>query len=813
MRKPIFNGLLILAIQMLFLTTLQSQTSIRGLAQDNKSQALASATALLRQATDSTLVKGVICNDLGIFQFENLSAGNYFVEVDMLGYAPVFSKPISVNNDPGNIDLGNLQLSEDHTMLNEVSVVAKRPFLEQKIDRTIVNVANSITNAGGNALQVLQRSPGVQVNQLTNSISMAGKEGVVIMINGKISRLPADAIVQMLAGMTAENIDRIELIHTPPSNFDAEGSAGIINIVLKNTGDAGFNGGYSAKAGYGRGEKYGAGAYFNYRKKKANWYGGYDYYLNNNPQVFTNYRGVQQGNDFLETETFSDRYSTPYPTHNVRLGADFQLSPKTVFGALGTFFDGNWDMDATNDVTYSTNGNVDSLLRMPNTEINHTRSVAGNLNLAHQINKNQSLNLDADYIEYDINNPSYYNLQNPDANGNFNTSSELRIGKKTPIQVAVGKADYTVNFGSKSKLETGGKFTSMRFENDVSVESRVPQQDWMLIPELTSKAKLNESLAAAYATFSTKFDAKTDIKAGLRYEYTNTHLGTETEPDLVDRQYGSWFPSLFITRKFSETKELNLTYSRRITRPQIRQLAPWLIFIDPTTLQGGNAAIQPSFTDALNLNYSFKAYRLSLSYSLEDAPMRYVPLVDAQTNRQIIRPDNLDREQVASLNLFVPLNPTKWWGLTSNFFLNTTSIDFTLEGQKFLVQNVNYGFNATNTFSLPKQFTLEVSGSYSSPGYWGIAYWDATGRLDIGLEKNFGDKWGKLRFSASNLFESDNWFGTTRQPDINLYTKASFEFAERSFILSWTNTFGNKKLKSSRQRQTGASEEMQRISG
>ena len=362
MRKPILNGLFILAIQVLFLTTLKSQTSIRGLAQDDKSQALASATALLRQANDSTLVKGVICNDLGIFQFENLSAGNYFVEVDMLGYAPVFSKPISVNNDPGNIDLGKLQLSEDHTMLNEVSVVAKRPFLEQKIDRTIVNVANSITHAGGNALQVLQRSPGVQVNQLTNSISMAGKEGVVIMINGKISRLPADAIVQMLAGMTAENIDRIELIHTPPSNFDAEGSAGIINIVLKNTGDAGFNGGYSAKAGYGRGEKYGAGAYFNYRKKKVNWYGGYDYYLNNNPQVFTNYRGVQQGNDFLETATFSDRYSTPYPTHNVRLGADFQLSPKTVFGALGTFFDGNWDMDATNDVTYSTNGNVASLL-------------------------------------------------------------------------------------------------------------------------------------------------------------------------------------------------------------------------------------------------------------------------------------------------------------------------------------------------------------------------------------------------------------------------------------------------------------------
>jgi len=813
MRKPLLNGLLLLAIQSFFLQTIQSQNSIRGLAQDDKSQALSSATALLRQANDSTLVKGVICTDRGIFQFENSPPGNYFVEVYMLGYTPAFSKQIKVIDNKDNIDLGKLLLSEDRTMLKEVSVVAKRPFLEQQIDRTIVNVANSITNAGGNALQVLQRSPGVQVNQLTNSISLAGKEGVVIMINGKMSRLPADAIVQMLAGMTADNIDHIELIHTPPANFEAEGSAGIINIVLKNTGDAGLNGGYSAKAGYGRGEKYGAGAYFNYRKKKVNWYGGYDYYLTLNPQVFTNYRRVQQGNDFLETETYSDRYRTPYATNSLRLGADFQVSSKTVFGVLGTFFDGNWDMYATNDVTYSKNGNVDSLLRMPNTEINHTRSIAGNLNLAHQITKNQLLNFDADYIEYDINNPSYYDLQKLDGTENFASSSELRIGKKTPIRVAVGKADYTVNFGSKSKLETGGKFTSMRFENDVTVESRASQQNWLVIPELTSLFKLNESLLGAYATFSSKLSPKTDVKAGLRYEYTNTNLGSVEQPNLVDRQYGSWFPSVFITRKLTDTKELNLTYSRRITRPQIRQLAPWLIFIDPTTLQGGNTAIQPSFTDAFNFNYGFKSYRISLSYSIEDAPMRYVPFVNAQTNRQIIRPDNLDRQQVASLDLYVPLHPSKWWGLTSNFFLNTTSIDFTLEGQKFQAKNVNYGFNATNTFTLPKQFTIEVSGNYSSPGYWGIAYWRATGSLNIGVEKNFGERWGKLRFSGSNLFESDNWFGTTDQRDVNLYTKDSYQFAERSFILSWTNTFGNKKLKSSRQRQTGATEEMQRISG
>lgn len=811
MRTLSLQSALWLLLSLSLMQHLQAQNQIAGTIEDIAHKPLSFSTVLLLHAADSALVRGLVASEAGTFVFENVPAGAYLCGFSMLGFEQNFSKTVILSEKPARAELGVTVLLESSSFLNEALVVAKRPFLEQKIDRTVVNVANSITNAGSNALEVLQRSPGVQVNNLTKTISLLGKEGVVVMINGKISRQPADAIVQMLAGMNSDNIDRIELIHTPPANFEAEGNAGIINIVLKSTGDEGLNGGYSAKGGYGRGAKYGAGMYFNYRKDKVNFFGNYDYDFNLNPQVFTNYRGVQQGGDFLETETYSNRPHTPTAVQNVRLGVDFQISPKTVVGVLGTFFDRDWYMEAENDITYSKNGTVESRLLMPNTETNHNRSFAGNINLTHQFTAGQSLNVDADFINYDIDNPSYYDVQNRDAAGSITSRNELRISKKTPIRVAVGKADYVLNIGENVKLEAGGKFTSMRFDNDVRVDGREPQQEWTVIPDLTSLFHLNEDVVGAYATFSTKINDKTDLKAGLRYEYTNTNLGSLEQPNVVDRQYGSWFPSIFLIRKLTEQQSLNLSYSRRITRPQIRQLAPWLILIDPTTLQGGNTAIQPSLTNAVKLDYGFKSWRLGVSYSFENAPMRYVPRVDAQTNRQINRPENLDNQQVLSLDLNLPLHPAKWWEMQNNFFVNSTAIHFELEGQKFQLRNINYGFNSTQTFTLPRRFSLEISGNYNSPGYWGIAWWQATGSVNIGIQKDFGDKWGKLRFSASDLFESTNWFGSTNQRDINLHTRASFQFAERAFMLSWTNTFGNKKLKSARQRQTGSAEEMRRI--
>lgn len=802
--------LYLLGIFFLVSANVSAQNSLFGSLHDESRQSVVSANVLLLNAKDSTLYQGVLSSSEGMFQFSNVPAGNYLLKCSMVGLKPYYSNTIILDDRGDKTVLDPIVMQASTSVLDEVSVVAKRPFLEQKIDRTVVNVANSITQAGGTALQVLQRSPGVQVNLLNKTISLAGKQGIVLMINGKMTRMPADVVVDMLNGMNADNIDRIELIHTPPANFEAEGNAGIIHIILKKSGDEGLNGGYSANAGYGFGGKYGGGGYLNYRKKKMNWFGAYNYNYNLNPQVFTNYRGLTQNGDFLETETYSDRPHTPTVTQDARLGADFQITKKTVLGFLGTFMDRNWYMEAVNGVTYTRNGVVESRLRMPNSETNHSRSVSANVNINHTINENHSLNFDADWIQFDINNPSNYQIQ-PIGMNNPVPEYQLRIQKNTPIKVGVVKADYTIQLNNNSQIELGGKITSMRFVNDVRVDSMPAQKDWVIMEYLSSLFRLNESVGGSYASFSTKIDEKTDFKAGLRYEYTRTNLGSETMPNVVDRKYGSWFPSVFLTRKISENQSLNASFSRRITRPQIAWLAPWLIFSDPTTLQGGNPALQPSFTDAVQLNYRLKTLNMGISYSITDQPMSYVPGVDPVSNRQLDRPENLDKERTLSAFVNMPFHPVKWWEMSNNVYLNTTEILFQIEGKSLKINNITYGFNSTQTFQLPSAFTLEVSGNFNAPSYWGIAYWRATGSLNLGLEKNFGEKWGKLRFNASDLFLSSNWFGIAEQPEVNLLVKSSFQMAERTLMLSWSNTFGNRKLKSARERQTGAAEELRRL--
>lgn len=786
-----------------------NQSGIKGLIQDSKGASLSYANILLLTASDSAFVKGEIADEDGIFEFKNIEKGTYFFKISMVGYSDNFSQQIKISGTGNLMDSGKYILEESN-MLDAVEITAQRPFLEQKTDRMVVNVSNSITNAGSNALEVLSRSPGVQVNRLTKTISLVGKEGVVVMINGKISTMPADAVVQMLEGMNADNIDKIELIHTPPANFDAEGNAGIINIILKSNGDEGLNGSYALNAGRGRGNKYGGSVNFNLRKNRINLYGSYDHNYNLNPQKFTNYRGVRQDNDFLETNTISERPHTPTTVQNARLGVDIQLSKKTVLGLLGAFFDRNWYMEAVNTVTYTRNGLTESRLQMPNIETNKNRSYTGNINIAHEFGKDHTLTFDVDKVSFEMNNPSDYKISLSDINGNLVPQYELKLTKNTPIDVFVTKADYLFKIGDVS-FETGLKYTKLQFDNDIQVDSIPTGEAAITLSEYTSLAQMDENIKAAYVSFAFKLTKNTDFKAGLRYEYTNTMLGTEQQPKLIDRHYGSWFPSIYITQKIAENQSLNVSFSRRIFRPQLSQLAPFLVFTDPSTLLGGNPALQPSFTNAYKLDYSYNAYRLGISYNTEEFPISFIPIVDAAANKQINGFQNLERTNGANAYVYVPLHPAVWWDMTSTFFVNWSQTIFKLEGRNVSVGNINYGFNTNNNIKLSNTFSMEVGAGYNAPSYFGVARWRATNFVNIGVQKDLGEKWGKVRFNISDLFLGSNWYGLTDQTEYNLLVDVSFQFTERTFMLSWTNTFGSRKLKSSRSRQTGAAEEMGRI--
>lgn len=224
----------------------QMEFSISGLVTEASGKGLPYANVLLLNPADSTLVIGTLTSEKGDYLLQKVKQGEYIIMSSMLGFKPVYSRPFVLTSD---YSVESLLLAEGEE-LQEVDISGTKPLYQQKIDRMVINVERSIVSAGGSALEILERSPGVLVNRQSNSISIVGKEGVVVMINGKMSYVPVNALIQMLEGMAADNIESIELITTPPSNFDAEGNAGYINIVLKTRTDLGLNGSYSLSAGY-----------------------------------------------------------------------------------------------------------------------------------------------------------------------------------------------------------------------------------------------------------------------------------------------------------------------------------------------------------------------------------------------------------------------------------------------------------------------------------------------------------------------------------------------------------------------------------
>ena len=374
-----------LLLSFIYIPSIFSQTTISGVVQDESGQGLSFANILLLNPSDSILIKGSISDIDGQYLIENIKPGEYMLSTSMIGYIEQYSTPFILSNQEATKEMQTIILAENIAQLSEVQVVAKKALFEQKIDRMVVNVAASITSAGSTALEVLQRSPGVLANAQTGTLSMSGKDGVIVMINGKISRMPLSAVVQMLDGMPSDNVEKIELIHTPPANFDAEGNAGFINFVLKKNTAEGINGSFTLNAGYGKQEKFGASTNFNYRKNKVNLFGDYSWNYNYNPQRFLNYRSIEQEGKMVETLSESFRDPTRLHIQNARLGLDYELSKKTIIGGLIGWMNRSWTMDAVNEITITEDNIPIEFIDIPNTEDNDWQHLLGNINLQHQL--------------------------------------------------------------------------------------------------------------------------------------------------------------------------------------------------------------------------------------------------------------------------------------------------------------------------------------------------------------------------------------------------------------------------------------------
>ena len=574
--------------------------SVKGQVQDKKGEPLPFATVLVISALDSSLVKGDVTDIDGNFQIELKKEGSFRLQTSMVGYEQRISPVFQLNANNPSIQLPYLVLEEASATLQEVQVVAKKPFIEQKIDRTVLNVENSIVSSGSTALEILERAPGVTIDSQNDQIRLRNKSGVLFMIDGKRTFLSEADLAQMLRNMTSDQIESVEIITNPSSKYDAAGNSGIINIKLKKNQQVGTNGTFTLGAGNGfipnapkDLSRYNSSLQVNHRTKKVNMFAN----VSANRNLFYSDNTLNRRVAFENVLTTFDQLSQRVQTGKAisfKTGLDYTINDKTSIGILMDGSDWAGELDGSN-ATHIQGFEKSSLDQLSKIDMIR-KNLSSSLQVKHAFNKKgKELTFDVDYSRFEGDNTQNFETNFFDAQNNPTNQLFQRNFTPTYIDIFTAKTDYTLPINEKTKWEIGAKTAYVQTDNNFVFE-QLMGKNWTNDPTKTNYFKYTEFVNAGYINYSQQWE-KIGIQAGLRAEHTQSLGNSVTLDEKLERNYLSLFPTLFINHTLSKNHATRYSYSRRIDRPNYGQLNPFVFYLDPYTYEEGNPNLQPQFTD------------------------------------------------------------------------------------------------------------------------------------------------------------------------------------------------------------------------
>ena len=782
--------------------------------QNSSKEALPFATVLLKKATDSSLVKGMNTDENGELKVSKLPLGLFSLTLQSTGFIPTKINLVEITLD-SKIDLGTITMLPLSTELAEVKVTATKPFIEKRLDKTIVNVENSAMAAGNTTMEVLERAPGVIVDKDGN-ISLRGKSGARIMIDGKISYLTGADLANYLKNLPADQISQLEIMANPSSRYDAAGTGGIINIKLKKNSNIGLNGSANATLAQGIYLRESMGVNLNYRKNGWNWFG------NGSVVDITKLERNNLTRNFrAQNEVWENGFAFKNENQTTQLkgGGDWYYSKKTTLGILASGNINQYTLENGLNQTIQYNGSRTALTRLNtyNHVENPSHNYALNLNYKHTFDSTgRELTVDFDYARFVDKSGS--NLRSQFQKGDFSplkTDSLLLNNAKSFVDQYSFKLDYVLPSFLHSKWGAGLKSSYVKTDNDLRFQGKndgaptftflTGQSNHFVYSEQIHAAYLNAERAIGKFSYQIGLRTEWTIADGLSQAYT-----ANSKDSTFHRDYAQLFPSAFFQYDVSKNHSLGLNYSRRIDRPSYGDLNPFVFFLDNYTFKVGNPMLTPQITNSLEFSHTFMgSFSTTLGYSHTTNVITEILKQDTQARKSYQTTANMAERTNYSLGFSLPIPITKWWTSNTDIYINRAELVGKVENVALSPSQNMFYFNTNHIFTLPKDYRLEVGGQYFSGGLESAFIFGAGGSLNLGVQKIVLNKRGVIRLNAQDILFTSNPDVYIKYGDLDIFVQPRQD--SRVVRLNFSYRFGSMSIKGARERATGLDPEKARV--
>ena len=799
-------------IQLSLLMLAQSAPgNISGSVKNIHNETMPAATVRLVKAADSTLVKTAMTGENGKFQFAGIASGNYLLVITAIGQKRFTGTTIKVDDAHASIILLPVILAPAKTIeMAEVIVKAKRPLIEQEIDKTVVNVASMISSASGNTLEVLEKTPGVTVNS-NGDITLNGRGGILVLIDGRSTYMSGSDLAAYLKSLPGSLLDKIELMDNPPARYDAAGN-GIINIRLKKNRAAGYTG--SISLGYSQG-KYGRNndaINLNYNHNKMNLFGSLGY---NNEKTYTDDHSdrlfYNTGNELISTVTLINKQRYTGNGLNASFGMDYTHGAYTSYG-----FQVNLNQSKRNGVVdytsnnYKVNNQLESSGNGFTKGVDHRTNPGTNLNFLHKFGKTgKELSADINYLRYHTDADQALLNSLYLSNGTPVNNSQFQYILPADIGIYTVKADYIQPLKNKARLEAGVK-SSIVDNNSVADYYTVTGDKKDIDYGKSNHFKYHENINAAYVNTQKSWN-RFGAQLGLRVENTRSagkQLGNDSvQASRFTKNYTQVFPSLFLNYKLDSMgkNSLNLSITRRINRPNYQYLNPFVFFRDNYSYTAGNPLLVPQYQYRYEVRYQHKQLlRMGLSYNRFNNVI--FQTTEAVGNVFITRPENVAKGYMLLLNTGLSLTPAKWWNLNADILLSHMGLKGKAYTEDLTPSTYVARINILNQFHFNKGWSGELGGYYASTDLNGQAFTAGMYRLNAGLQKKIMKDKGTIRLSMDDMFHS--WIYHNKS--VSLKQAQYFQISEsdtQRVGFAFTYRFGKEDSSRKRRHNDNASDE------